>query len=190
MSPEPVQFDKWPSSYDWKIIVSDINSLGNLFFMFCCRLLFFQNKLFQKNLSGKLSECQTVWIQIRRDILSVLIWVPTACKSYQQMTKVAAFRNTIRVSNSLDPDQDWQNVDLDLGQTVCKSFDLLDLILYVPSTRGKKRMRIKSSKSKLLQTVWSKFLANSLTQISLRLINPARSRPGPGPILSWRLIMK
>ena len=31
----------------------------------------FQNKLFQKILSGALSECQTVCIQIRTDILSV-----------------------------------------------------------------------------------------------------------------------
>ena len=30
--------------------------------------------------------CQTVWIQIRPD---VLIWVQTVCKGYQQMTKVA-----------------------------------------------------------------------------------------------------
>ena len=32
--------------------------------------------------------CQTVWIQIRPDILSGLIWVQTVCKGYQQMTKV------------------------------------------------------------------------------------------------------
>ena len=36
---------------------------------FCC----------QKNISQTLSECQTVWIQIRMDILSVLIWVQTVC---------------------------------------------------------------------------------------------------------------
>ena len=39
--------------------------LGN-FSCFCCRLLiFFKNKLFQINLLGTLSECQTGWIQIR-----------------------------------------------------------------------------------------------------------------------------
>ena len=32
------------------------------------------------------SECQTVWIQIRPDIMSGLIWVQTICKGYQQMT--------------------------------------------------------------------------------------------------------
>ena len=50
---------------------------------------FFQNYFFQKILSGILSECQTVWIQIRADILSALIWVQTVCKGYQQTTKVA-----------------------------------------------------------------------------------------------------
>ena len=30
------------------------------------------------------SECQTVWIQIRPDILSGTIWVLTVCKGYQQ----------------------------------------------------------------------------------------------------------
>ena len=30
------------------------------------------------------SGCQTVWIQIRPDILSGLIWVQTVCKGYQQ----------------------------------------------------------------------------------------------------------
>ena len=43
----------------------------------------------KKNTFGTLSECQTVWIQIRTDILSGLIWVQTVCKGYQQMTKVA-----------------------------------------------------------------------------------------------------
>ena len=59
--------------------------LGN-FSCLCCRLLTFQNYFFQKILSGALSECQMVWIQIRTDILSVLIWVQTVCKSYQQTT--------------------------------------------------------------------------------------------------------
>ena len=30
-----------------------------------------------------------IWIQIRAKILSVLIWVQTVCKGYQQTTKVA-----------------------------------------------------------------------------------------------------
>ena len=42
-----------------------------------------------KNLSGTLSECHTFWTQISTDILSVLIWVQTVCKGYQQTTKGA-----------------------------------------------------------------------------------------------------
>ena len=35
------------------------------------------------------SGCQTVYIQIRPDVLLGLIWVQTVCKGYQQITKVA-----------------------------------------------------------------------------------------------------
>ena len=49
---------------------------------------FFQNQLFRKNLSGIPSEWQTVWIQIRPNILSGLIWVQTVCKGYKHMTLV------------------------------------------------------------------------------------------------------
>ena len=49
---------------------------------------FFQNQLFRKILSGLPSECQTVWIQIRPDPLSGLIWVQIVCKGYQQTTLV------------------------------------------------------------------------------------------------------
>ena len=43
-----------------------------------------------KHLSGTLSECQTVCIQIRTHVLSVLIREQTVCKGFQQTTKVAA----------------------------------------------------------------------------------------------------
>ena len=51
-------------------------------------MIFFQNQLFRKILSEIPFLCQTVWIQIRPDILSGLIWVQTVCKSYQQTTLV------------------------------------------------------------------------------------------------------
>ena len=57
------------------------------FSCFYCSLLSFQNKL---SMSGTPSEDQMIWIQIRTDILSVLIWVQTVCKGYQQMTKVTS----------------------------------------------------------------------------------------------------
>ena len=42
------------------------------------------------------SGCQTVWIQIRPDILSGLIWVQTVCKGYQQITKVAPSEQRVK----------------------------------------------------------------------------------------------
>ena len=33
------------------------------------------------------TECQTVWFEIRPDILSGLIWVQTVCKGYQQTAR-------------------------------------------------------------------------------------------------------
>ena len=45
------------------------------FFVFCG----FYFLLFQKNLSRISSECQTVWIQIRPDLLLHLIWVLFVC---------------------------------------------------------------------------------------------------------------
>ena len=41
------------------------------------------------------SGCQTVWIQIRPNILAGLIWVQTVCKGYQQTTKVAPSRQKV-----------------------------------------------------------------------------------------------
>ena len=63
------------------------------------------NQLFQKNISGTLSECQIVWIQIRADILSALIWVQTVCKGYQQMTKSSLARREIKPPIKLWPSQ-------------------------------------------------------------------------------------
>ena len=42
---------------------------------------FLQNKVFLKiNHPGPPSECQTVWLQIKTDILLVFIWVQNVCK--------------------------------------------------------------------------------------------------------------
>ena len=64
----------------------------------------FKINFFEKFLLGIPSKCQTDWIQIRRDILSGLIWAQTVCKGYQQTTLLIFskspftkiyFRNTI-----------------------------------------------------------------------------------------------
>ena len=48
-----------------------------IFHAFLLSAVFIQNQFFRKILSVIPSECQTVWIQIRPDILSGLIWVQT-----------------------------------------------------------------------------------------------------------------
>ena len=65
---------------------------------------FFQNYLFQTNLSETLSECQTGSDQNRHSvdpdlILSALIWVQTVCKTYQPMTKVASSKEIINLKS-------------------------------------------------------------------------------------------
>ena len=56
---------------------------GKFFHAFCHLLIFFQNQLFRKFISGIPSGCQTDWIQIRPNILSGLIWVQSACKGWE-----------------------------------------------------------------------------------------------------------
>ena len=48
--------------------------------------LIFSKLTFSKNVSGIRSECQIVWIQIRPDVVSGLIWIQTVCKGYQPTT--------------------------------------------------------------------------------------------------------
>ena len=43
----------------------------------------FQKSTFPKNLSRTLSGWQRIWIKIRTDVMSVLIWVQTVCKGSQ-----------------------------------------------------------------------------------------------------------
>ena len=41
------------------------------------------------------SECQTVQIQIRTDIMSVLIWVINVCKGYMQTSKITTSKERV-----------------------------------------------------------------------------------------------
>ena len=61
--------------------------LGNFACFFIVWIFYLKTEFFKKNLLGIPSEYQTVWIQIRPDILSGLIWVQTVCKAYQQRKK-------------------------------------------------------------------------------------------------------
>ena len=50
----------------------------------------FKINLFKRIFQEYHQSFQTVWIQIRTDVLSGLIWVQIVCKDYQQTTKVAS----------------------------------------------------------------------------------------------------
>ena len=54
-------------------------------------LSFFSSKI----LSGTLSDCQMVWIQIRTDFLFVLNWIQSVFKGYEQTTKVATIKKEL-----------------------------------------------------------------------------------------------
>ena len=57
---------------------------------------FFSELTFSKISSRNIfSACQTVWIQLRNDILYVLIWVQMVCKDYQLRQKVGASRERV-----------------------------------------------------------------------------------------------
>ena len=83
---------------------------------------FFQNELFRKVLSGALSECQTVWIQIRTDILSILIWVQILCKGYQQTKEVTASKERIDETTE-------EKITMDYFRTVLASSDFCHLLI-------------------------------------------------------------
>ena len=87
----------WPTFVIRKFFLT-LWMLGNIS-CFCCLLtFFFKINFFKKYFRNTitLSECQTVWIQIKTNILSVMIWVQTVCKGYQQRTKVAASKKRVK----------------------------------------------------------------------------------------------
>ena len=95
--------------------ISTLSPLGN----FSCFLSsdFFQNQLFQKNLSGIPSECQTVWTQIRPDKIQ------SVCKGCEQTTLLGIeLREPICKLLSGIPSEcqtDWIQIWV---QSVCKGY--------------------------------------------------------------------
>ena len=55
-------------------------------------LTFFKIKVLKINHPGPPLECQTVWIQIKTDILLVFIWVQTVCKRLLADDKIIHWR--------------------------------------------------------------------------------------------------
>ena len=71
-----------------RAIKHQARSFRNFACFFYCLLIFFKINL-KKNPSGIPSECHTaVWILVRSNSLSGLIWVQTVRKGYQQMTPI------------------------------------------------------------------------------------------------------
>ena len=63
--------------------------LGNSSCFYFRLLTSFKIIFLKINHQGPPSECQTVWIQIKTDILLVFIWVQTTAKGYWQTTKLS-----------------------------------------------------------------------------------------------------
>ena len=55
---------------------------------------FFRINFFKKDFQEHY-QSQFIWIQIRTDIMSVLIWVKTVCKGYQKTNKVPASKGRV-----------------------------------------------------------------------------------------------
>ena len=75
-----ILFTFWPTILISKQLVLTLTlyMLGN--FGFLSSDDFFKLKVFKKILWGITTVCQTVWIQIGTDIMSVPIWIQTVCK--------------------------------------------------------------------------------------------------------------
>ena len=71
------------------------------FFFFILFIYLFFVCLFFFILKGIPSECQTVWIQIRSDVLSGLIWIQTVCKGYQQTIRVVTSGERVNILSSI-----------------------------------------------------------------------------------------
>ena len=76
----------WFTSLFQPSLTSTLCILGNFSWIFVVCWLFFKINFLKKILLGISSGCQTVWIQIRIDILLGMVWVQIVCKVYQQTT--------------------------------------------------------------------------------------------------------
>ena len=85
--------ETWIIAISWNVITLCTLDDFNIFVVICW--LFFKFT-FSKHLSGTLSECQTVFIQTRANVLSVLIGEQSVCKGYKRTTKIVADTKRVR----------------------------------------------------------------------------------------------
>ena len=107
-------YHKCSEQYEQDISSYLINSLhAGYLYMFCflSSVDFFKLSFFKKILSGIPLACQTVWIQIRPDVLSGLIWVQTVCRRQKsplagkELTKYSDRQTDLQLPNKVQPYQ-------------------------------------------------------------------------------------
>ena len=103
-----------PTTYP-RFIVHYLDA-GYFFMLFvaCC---FFSKSSLSKIILGILLKCQTVWIQIRPDILSGMICFQTVCKGYQQTT-IVDIKRCLRPVLLNEP---WQDKTSKMGMHLTKT---------------------------------------------------------------------
>ena len=87
-----------------QLILLALCTLDNLSY-FCYRLLtFFSKSSLKKQLIQEhYKSVKRFGFQIKTDVLSVLTWVQTVCKGYQQMAKVAASKDKVNSIETPEP---------------------------------------------------------------------------------------
>ena len=80
--------------YFANVLYLSICMLGNCSYFYFRPLTFFKIKNLKINHPGPPSECQTIWTQIKTDILLVFIWVQTVCKR-RQTTKLSTGKQRV-----------------------------------------------------------------------------------------------
>ena len=120
-------------------------------------LLLSSADFFQINLSITLSECQTIWIQIR----TILIWVQTVYKGYQQTTKVAASKERVKLFLSLSLSLSLSllvNVSIGSMHNFPAHFQILMMIFI------KTRLKISNLHGHLLENFVTELTKHSVTK--------------------------
>ena len=76
------------------------STLQNVLCLFCRQLIFFSKSLFSnKSFRTIMQMPNSLYRQIRHDILSGLIWVQTVCKGYQQKTQGDKLLRATKISD-------------------------------------------------------------------------------------------
>ena len=100
------------NSFIFKLINPIYHLLLCMLGIFAYFLAIFKINFFLRIISEHSLECQTVWIQIKPDNMSGLIWVQTVCSGHQQMTKVVTCRQTVNTRAVSFVCQNSQNITI------------------------------------------------------------------------------